>query len=166
MPQGFSWRQCWALGRVSIKNTVDGKTDIWQLYLLSQRCRNLSCGTGTEADWQLTQTEWDGTERILGCESVRQGNRSQSEWHLSWCTSGFRSEPPPRATHGFHWGYMVQGWPSPVRRKPEAAPPPLHLESCWMPPQQSPLDPFSALIVFFPLFLFGSVADLARSRLL
>lgn len=114
------------------------------------KCRNLSCGIGTAK----TDKEWDGTERILGCESVRRGNRSQSEWHLSRCTSGFRSEPSPRATRGFHWGYMLQGRPLPVRRQPEAAPP-LHLESCWTPPQQAPLDPLSTMrVVFF--FSFSS----------
>lgn len=43
------------------------------------------------------------------------------------------------------WGYMLQGWPFPVRRTPTTLH--SHLESNWTPPQQAQLDPLIALIV-------------------
>lgn len=65
------------------------------------------------SDWnsEMEQSEYY-------CEAGR--NIYHTGRHLSWCTSGLRSEPAARATHGFHRGYVLQGQPLSARRKPEA----------------------------------------------
>lgn len=123
---------CWLLALVTILNTVHGKMDIEQF-------ENAACPSmiraflkSGEQEFVLRLWRWGRLTVYAERAELSQhlavsqgpGNRSQNEWHLSWSTSGFRSEPSPRATRGFHRGYMLQGRPLAVRRKPEAMTPP------------------------------------------
>lgn len=67
------------------------------------------------ADWQFTQQECDGTEQIVSVR-VRLGSRSKSEWHLSLCTSGFRSEASLQATCGIDLGLHAAGLTLPCKK--------------------------------------------------
>lgn len=78
----------------------------------------------------------------------------------TWAGAHLVSGANPRATHGFHWGYMLQGRPLECKEKTRGGDPPFHPPSPasvilldFSPTEQPPLDPLSALIdVFFFLF--------------
>lgn len=80
-------------------------------------CQVVSAGICLVALAVTRLSEMKLTEHLAVSQSDGGGDGSQSEWHLSWCTSGFSSEPPARATRGFHWSYMLQGRPFSVRSK-------------------------------------------------
>lgn len=80
-------------------------------------CQVVSAGICLVALAVTRLSETKLTEHLAVSQSDGGGDGSQSEWHLSWCTSGFSSEPPARATRGFHWSYMLQGRPFSVRSK-------------------------------------------------
>lgn len=94
-------------------------------------CQVVSAGICLVALAVTRLSEMKLTEHLAVSQSDGGGDGSQSEWHLSWCTSGFSSEPPARATRGFHWSYMLQGRPFSVRSKGWGSEsPPSHLETC------------------------------------
>lgn len=69
------------------------------------------------AVWQTETVRWNRVN--ISCETGRQEYLSHEvtpELVHIW----FEDEPAARATHGFHWGYALQGQPLSVRRKPEA----------------------------------------------
>ena len=111
--------------------SIDGKNiycPIWICYMSFINdcvCQVVSAGICLVALAVTWLSEMKPTERLAVSQSDGGGGGSQSEWHLSWCTSGLSSEPPARATRGFHRGYMLQGRPFSVRSKGwDSEPPP------------------------------------------
>lgn len=104
--------------------------------------------------------EWDNAEWRLGSESSRRrggggiDHKVSDTWaaaHLVWGLN-----PLPGATCGFHWSYMLQGRPPPVRTEPEAAPPPCIWSPAGRHSSSLHLTHFQALMVIFPPFALRS----------
>lgn len=172
-PGGFhEEKTCWALLYVNIQSAVDEKTHFWQF-------ENVSCPLVTVfiklgmclvalADWQLTQQEWAGTGQTVSREWVRLGSTSKSGWHLSRCTSGFRSEdpPPPPCHMCYSLGLHAAGLTLPCKKNSHH---PIFASGIQLNTSPAGLtwptySSYSCTLP--PPFLFGSLADSACFRLL